>query len=175
MALCNHSVSAPLNPLRKREFFFFFLQAEEHVCVSLPRCLARPLHVRHASCHESVLAASLILCTTVKLDLLSLNCWNVWHSHSCWAASRVTDLLLLYSSQLKSQLCGPVICLGDWDVPPLPLCSSLSLSDSSDLSCPNCESWWAPLVFSPLLISAGAQCLLAQHFSSAFPLLLCIF
>lgn len=79
VALCNHSVSALLNPLRKREFCFcFFLQAEEHVCVSLPRCLAWPLHVRHASCHESVLA--FVLCTTVKLDLLSLNCRNAWHS-----------------------------------------------------------------------------------------------
>lgn len=77
-------------------------------------------------------------------------------SHSCWAASRVTDLLLPYSSQFKSQLCGCVICLGDLDAhflslsPSLSLSSSLSLAPSpsrflrsADLDCHNYEGWWA--------------------------------
>ena len=46
-----------------------------HMCIVLGPCFAPPLHMR-ASCHvlsdESAHAVSCILCTTVKLDLLSL-------------------------------------------------------------------------------------------------------
>lgn len=101
-----------------------------------------------------------------KIGFSHLNCWNSWRSHSCWAASRVTDLLVLYSSQLKSQLCGSVICLGDWDTHCLPLCSSsllLSLWGADGLAKYN-MSVSSPLAC-PLLLSAGAQYLPAQHFS----------